>query len=126
MGRLIGAIWVLPVAIPIWVFYLVPLWATGRVVRVGAASPWVFRFLVVQDGGWYSRAWGRWSGFAMPFAIIMRSTADKKTERHELRHTDQWLLLGPLFPIAYGLLLLLYGYGSHPLELDAIEVARRG
>jgi hypothetical protein len=39
--------------------------------------------------------------------------------RHELRHVDQWFVLGPLFPVVYLVLLLVCGYERHPLEQDA-------
>ncbi len=111
--------WVLPIAVLMWLFYLLPLWALGRVVKCGYVSPMVIRFVVVMDGGWYSRRWQGWAGFALPFAIIVKPNPTPKTERHELRHTDQWLVLGPLYPVVYGLLLLFTGYRANPFEQDA-------
>ena len=119
MARLLGALWVLPVAVPMWLFYLLPLWALRKIWFSGRASPWVLRFAVTDDGGWYARRWASWSGFAMPFAILVSVGATASTERHELRHTDQWFALGVLFPVVYVLLLTIGGYHGNPLEVDA-------
>lgn len=75
---------------------------------------------------WYMRLWSRWVGLALPFAVTLRPVVSPTVIRHELRHCDQWLWLGPLFPFVYGILLLGYGYQDHPLEEDADDWARSG
>jgi hypothetical protein len=116
--RLLGVLWVLPVALPIWLVYLLPCWALGWLRFDGWARRGVVRFRVVAARGWYARLWRSWAGFAAPYAILLRTT-DPETERHELRHTDQWLLFGPLFPLAYLGALAAVGYHANPFEADA-------
>jgi hypothetical protein len=83
---------------------------------------------------WWRRQWAPWAGLALPFCVIInphgsaRSLSDKeiaKVIKHELRHTDQWLWLGPLFPLVYVILLAIKGYENHPLELDASKHSER-
>lgn len=120
MIRLIGAIWVLPVAILIWLLYLLPLLALGKITyqykQTDTSWRWVWRFHVIEDGGWYDRLLQKKYCFAVPFAIIVRRKVRWKKVKHELGHTDQWLILGPLFLPVYLTLLAIFGYANHPLE----------
>lgn len=121
MWRLVGALWVLPVAVPIWIFYLHPAWALGWLTPIRRHGLVVEFFAWPHKGpGWWRRAWRNWAGHALPFAIVVSGwIVRERVRRHELRHCSQWFALGPLFPLVYGLLLGIYGYANHPLELDA-------
>ncbi len=125
--RIIGAVWMLPVAVPIWVLYVLPFWALGWHKHVGSSGRrMVARFRVVDDAPpWLRRLWEGWAGHALPFAVVYRSVfVPRPTQRHELRHTDQWLVLGPLFPIVYVALHFVCGYRDNPLERDARAAER--
>jgi peptidoglycan L-alanyl-D-glutamate endopeptidase CwlK len=124
--RLIGLLWALPVALPIWLCYLLPAWALGWLKLDGMARWCVVRFRVNdKKDSWYTRAWDGWAGFAAPYAVLLKHGSVYSTELHELRHTDQWLLLGPLFPVVYGALLAVAGYHENYLEADARRYAAR-
>jgi len=117
--RPLGWLWVIPVAIPIWLFYLLPLWGLGF-IRFDCSAPWrAIVFRAVSSPQWWVHLWSGWGGHALPFAIVLRWFTSDETVRHELRHTDQWLWLGPLFPPVYGVLRLFCGYIDNPLERDA-------
>lgn len=117
--RLLGALWLLPVAIPVWLLYLLPAWWL-RCISLSRRHGLAVEFHVDHCCAplWWRSLWRGWGGHAMPFAIVLSIPAER-IRRHELRHTDQWLLLGPLFPVVYLLLLAVYGYDAHPLERDA-------
>ncbi len=121
--RWLGAFWVLPVAVPIWLFYLLPAMCLGLVWPVTRRGL-VVEFRVNRKQRWWRNLWSGWGGHAMPFAIVL-DTDSRVIRRHELRHCSQWLWFGVLFPLVYGVLLAVYGYHKHPLERDAQEFARR-
>lgn len=123
----LGVLWQAPAALVVWAFYLLPFWALGYLRPAAThASLLVVEFEPVLRGGWWRRAWDRdpttelddWLGHALPHAIVVRAGGEEAVP-HELRHCWQWLLLGPLFPVVYGVLLVLFGYARHPLESDA-------
>lgn len=122
--RALGLLWVLPVAVLIWLGYIGPALALGWLRWDGWARFGVARFRVVAGDNWHTRRWTGWAGLALPGAAIMNS-ARLLDELHELRHTDQWLVLGPLFPVVYGAIWLVTGYQAHPLEADARRWAAR-
>lgn len=116
--RLIGLLYVLPVAIPVWLFYLLPCWALGWIYLYGR-NGWALQFRVTMRGPkWWHARWAGWAGHAMPGAIVIRQVTIG-TVAHELRHVWQWYVLGPLFPIVYGVGMIACGYERNPLELDA-------
>ncbi len=136
--RVLGSLWLLPVALPIWLFYLLPFWAWGMLSYTHRAG---WNVIFTANTGerdaprWWRNAWARWGGHTMPFAIVMRygmpSNAAHGVLMHEMRHAEQWLVLGPLFPIVYLTLLWRFGYAEHPMEVDAdvnasLAWARRG
>jgi hypothetical protein len=124
--RTVGALWVAPVALVIWIFYVLPAWWLGWYTFDGWARPGVVRFRVTSpEGHWHTHAWAWANGLALPYAIFLNHHTTVVTELHELRHTDQWLLLGPLFPLVYGVLLAAEGYENHSLEEDARDWARK-
>ena len=119
MVRWLGRLWALPVAVPVWLLYLLPAWALG-LLRPMRTHPGVVEWWAIPRWEWWRRLWSGWSGHALPYAIVLTwEPLPPGVVRHELRHTDQWLVLGPLFPIVYLVLLLACGYHHHPLEQDA-------
>lgn len=76
--------------------------------------PWAFlrrRFV--------ARGWGAVTlGSSILYWV---DSPDDGMRRHERRHVRQGLVLGPLFPIVYLVLLAIYGYERHPLEVDATK-----
>ena len=107
----------LPVMLPIWLLFIIPAWAIGLISRV-TTHPTAIEFRPVFHGrpSWWWSAWEGWAGLSLPCAIIVR---DVRSVRHELRHGLQWMVLGPLFPAVYLVLLIMFGYRDHPLERDA-------
>jgi hypothetical protein len=100
---------------------LLPLWALGQVrparIREGA---WEWE---VAPGTWFHRRYtlAGWAGTALSWLLLFSPGAgsDPRTARHERRHLLQSLLLGPLYLPVYLLLLPLFGYRDHPMEVDA-------
>jgi len=122
--RWLGRVWVFPIAVPIWILYILPFWAFGLLEKREAERD-VAVFSPVMKSGWWRSLWGGWNGHALPFCIIMRKECLRQTFWHEFRHTDQWLALGVLFPLVYLAGLIFCGYGNHPLENDANRYAER-
>lgn len=113
-------LWQLPVAIPIWLLYILPAWGLGLIRLSVVGRSGCVTFEVPHDApSWWRRAWGDWGGHAMPFAIVTAHLPYDEMLDHEHRHVRQWAALGPLFPVVYGLLLLMFGYRDNPLEVDA-------
>lgn len=122
--RILSALWLLPVALPVWLVYLGPAWALGwhRRVQHPTGGRWCLVFETADRcPPWYGGLWRNWGGLALPFAVTLNGLLplSERLLRHELRHIDQWGVLGPLFPLVYGALLPFYGYSRHPLERDA-------
>lgn len=132
--------WVLPVALPIWLLFILPALLAGLIdrypsmtVRSIGAPVMVFavRSPDTRLGRWWRSKWvtdyRAWIGMALPMCVILRAEiADKVILRHEIRHTDQWLVLGIFFPVAYMAMKMIYGYEDHPLEKDARRWSARG
>ena len=123
--RILGALWLLPVAMPIWLVYVLPLWALGWIAFV-RVDPWraVIWRVTWRGPSWWIEAWRGWAGHTVAYAVIVVPDVGEQTIRHELRHADQWAALGPLFPVAYPVLLAVYGYTANPLERDARRAAQ--
>lgn len=130
--RILGALWALPPAIPIWLFYLLPFWAFGLIKpkpSIFIEGRWVVLFEAQFRYSWWTDLWHpktTWLGHQMPFATVVTPLAGGGLIRHELRHWTQWQLLGILYPLVYGILTLFYGYEANPLEVDARKHAKRG
>lgn len=90
----------------------------------------VFKVQLDRHPRW-KRAWERWAGLAMPFAIFLKYAPSDRPALflHETRHIIQWSLLGPIFPLVYlfGGLAAMLGRGEfykhNPLERDARKYA---
>lgn len=125
--RILSALWQAPVAVLVWVFYLLPAWGLGWNVRFpqDTGGRWVVLFRTSMTAPkLYLRLWNRWGGLSLPFAVTIRGELAitgryRRLLAHELRHIDQWSVLGPLFVVAYLLLLPIFGYENHPFERDA-------
>lgn len=122
--RWLGMLWASPWVLVLWGAYLLPLWALRWVRLRGLVAPGIVEFEVVAQGNWYARAWKRWGGFAGPGFVLTRGRRPELLA-HEVRHVHQWWILGILFPVVYGLLLLIFGYRNHPLEHDAKAAAQK-
>ena len=121
MKHVIQFLWQLPVALPIWLLYILPAWGLGLIRYHGPAlGPIVaLVFTLRQDAPrWWLRLWDGWGGHALPCAVVVR-TVRPRLLPHELRHARSWAALGPLFPVAYLLRLVEFGYEDHPDEVDA-------
>ena len=124
------ALWQLPVALPIWLFYLLPCLALGLLEYWYTDKHkefFAFRvcFPRYRWARWWVYCWRGWAGHAMPYAIVLHPVAPVSVHDHEHRHVQQWRKLGVLFPLVYLGMLLIYGYRRHPLERDADRYARR-
>lgn len=135
IGIIIGTIWGLPITILLWLFYLLPIWTLGWVKYDGMADFGILRFIVNPDKyNWYTRLWSKWGGCALGNFMILNFNAGISVEWHELRHNYQWLILGPLFPVVYGLFYLYElvkwrsfytAYVKNILEKDARNYATK-
>lgn len=128
-------LWLLPIALPVWVLYLWPMHAFGFLYRAPRPDDqkWWSRFpteFYVRVPSWpprpirqmWMRLWYRWAGHALPGACVFYGPATLHTLHtleHEHRHVRQWRALGPLFPLVYLLFLWTFGYEDNPLEVDA-------
>ena len=95
------------------------MWAIGAYRLAGLCGGRTFAFYVNPRSRIAEVFWERFSGPAMPFAIIVEHRASQWTVDHETRHVCQWDALGPLFPVVYGIMHLWFGYDDNPLEMDA-------
>lgn len=123
--RVLGFIWSLPGFVIFWAFYVVPLWATKRIVYAGSPAFLVWRFDVnegLAERSWWVRKWKGWSGFAGHSCIMIKPSGfHDGLLQHELRHTVQAFILGPFYFPIYGLIWLFTRYKKHPMEMDAEE-----
>ena len=108
---------------PCWIYLWLAEWR-GWLKRDGMAGADIQVFQVVRGDDWHSRAWLRpgWGGLALPGAIVLNDQSSL-TRFHELRHIEQWKILGALFPLVYGFCAFAYGYRNNPLEADARDHA---
>jgi hypothetical protein len=65
----------------------------------------------------------QWSGFTLGWTIFYWSSPNEVLRRHERRHVDQALVFGAFYPLVYAALLIVRGYRSHPMEMDARRAA---
>lgn len=122
MKRLVQALWVLPVAAPIYLFYLWPFQLIGLLRRRSVVDEVIYyvpRFPANALGRLWLCAWSGWWGHAMPGAIVLRPDAPRRSVVHELEHVRQWYRWGVLFPFVYLTCTLLVGYRDNPFEVAA-------
>jgi hypothetical protein len=117
--RLLGYIWSLP-------YGLVGLLLAAAFRLRGATELVTWRagaLEVVCRGRFALRMQARgWSAFTLGWTILYWREPSGTIRMHEHRHVDQALVLGPLFPLVY-LVLLVAGYRRNPLERDARRAA---
>ena len=136
--RTLGFVWLLPATIITWAVYVLPLWAFGCIKWDGWHSYLIARFKLVNNDGWYARAWRDWAGWGGPCVMILKDLPTELddrwvevTEKHESRHCIQQFLLGILFHIIYGVDLIYlwlfrkdkHAYLDNFLERDARQYA---
>jgi len=126
----------LPLAILVWLWYLLPFWAFGHLRWNGWVMPGVASFaMVAKPGSLARKLWIGWRGWSGPGVIVIRDGLDTdaymRTVRHELEHIWQQLWWGPLFYPAYGLASVWiwcfmpskHSYYDNPFERAARRVA---
>jgi hypothetical protein len=130
-----GFLWLLPITIPAWLFYILPLLVFGQIRFQRFRWPGVAQFVLVAESGWYARKWQRWTGSSGPGFLIYRPIESERVLRrmfiHEIRHNMQQLVFGPLFYPAYAMasaaIWLLcedyHAYLDNPFERDARRAA---
>ena len=106
-------VWSLPATLMVWVFYILPLWATGNIKWDGLGSNRYFliaSFITTKKDSWWIDKWQDWAGWSGPYVIIMRKKAlgwalspVLRTWNHEGRHCLQQSRWGVLFYLAYGI-----------------------
>lgn len=136
--KLVGFVWLLPMTIPFWLFYILPL--LWRDIRFrGFAGFGVARFELVSRHSRYARMWKNWAGFSGPCCILHRAGLSKRdlavTIAHEHRHCMQQLVFGPFFYPLYVLCSAAiwvyatianeqyHAYLDNPFERDARRAA---
>jgi len=148
----LGFLWLLPVTILVWSFYILPLWVAGDIELVDSEWP-IAKFKLVSKSSWYARLWKNWWGYSGPCAYIYKDedyiqweasieldkewlvAAVRRTELHEVRHCFQQLVFGPLHYPLYLLMSALiwlyaapfnknlHAYLDNPFEKDARKAA---
>ena len=147
--KILSAIWMLPVAIPIWLLYLWPARAIGLIRPVGQKGLITIFKADVRHRGWLSGLWIRlwgcqeivadgatqgvifdingnedtWKGHTLPGAIVTVVPDDIDHMQHEEHHHKWWERLGILFVPVYFYMLATYTYQFHPMEKAADEYA---
>ena len=152
--HLLGALWCLCWAIPIWLIYILPMWLIFKELEfVEWDGPFIACFVLTKEDGepyrtWHQKLWRNWGGVGLPCAYIVKykTFMSKQLEegksnpyitkilrilrQHEKRHVLQWFVFGPLFPLVYILGMyagLAHGdhYNLNPLEMDAVKASTR-
>lgn len=126
IARAVGFLWLLPIGLVFWLFYLLPVWLMGWVKWVGWDSFLIGKFHLVPGDTWYHRLWHNWAGFGGPCFMILVPEHELFIIKHERRHCIQCFWMGTLFPVLYffglwwGLVFTDEGaYRGNPLEVDA-------
>ncbi len=141
---LLGFLWLLPMTMLIWTFYILPLlWKDLKFV--GWADFLIPHFQVKSKKSWYARMWRDWWGWSGPCVIITADISEdlqgwsltlikeiiQTTVKHELRHCKQQFVFGPLhYPLYFlsSVYLWLFrkdkhAYIDNPFEKDARKSA---
>lgn len=152
--KLVLFLWLLPVTIPVWLFYIFPLLALGEIRYEGKADAFVWVFENTISDSWYDQRWSRWAGWSGPCVFIYLKYDNRKypsltnkelhlfnekTKAHELRHCQQQFWFGPFFYFLYSIESLRVWLGnlflpthkkkspylSNRFEVDARKAAER-
>jgi hypothetical protein len=130
-------IWMLPVSIPIWLFYIFPLWITHHIRLVKHITPILFQFEVVEKKNClYSRWWRDWWGCSIPHCIILRWDVPIKYREEVIMHENcheqrQWEVYGIFQPVLYFSFTIFiwlflknkHSYLDNPFERQARKAA---
>lgn len=114
----LGTLWLLPITVVVWLGYVLPALALGWLRVKGPCHPLVLHLYLVRRKNWHWRRWSRWGGLALPHCVITHDLYTEQLLKEELLHHRQWLILGPLFPVVYGL-FAIFGYKTNDLERSA-------
>ena len=136
MLRIFQFLWVLPVTILVWLFYILPIWLIFRGIEfIGWAEPFVAEFQLTRDGlvpPWYAKLWRDWGGWAGPCVFIRRrlvaATRLGRVRVHELTHVHQQFRWGIFFNVAYlgsSVWIWLFKKNQHSYYDNFFEVAAR-
>lgn len=98
---ILGSLWLLPVTILVWVFYILPGWLSGTLLWDGWHSFLIARFTLKNSASLYASFWRDISGWSGPNVMAVKQNAGGRTQDHEYRHCLQQFLFGPLFYPAY-------------------------
>jgi hypothetical protein len=142
---ILGVLWLLPITILVWLFYILPL-TLRDIEYIGQPSFMVFHFQLISKRSWYARLWRDWLGWSGPCVIIARNPDNlftpvkasmAKIIIHETRHCYQQFVFGPLFYPAYILCSIvlwmlgkftsrkIHAYLDNPFERDARRAANQ-
>lgn len=108
--RILQFLWLLPVTIPVWLFYILPLWLIWRDLKyTGSPDFLVAAFVLAKKDlePWHVKLWRDWAGWGGPCVLILRvyegaTPAEiQRTTLHELKHVWQQFCLGIFFYPAY-------------------------
>lgn len=131
--RILGFMWLLPMTAIIWLFYILPLWVLGQTKHDGTLDFLIAKFVLVDRGNWYSRAWKNWAGWSGPCVVIYRKfdpSIAQQILKHEYRHCMQQFVFGafhyPLYVVLYIMLWAFTNknpYYDNPFEIDARKYA---
>lgn len=102
--RIVGMIWLSPMTILVWLFYVLPTWLIWRdLVFVGWAQLGIAEFTLASKGleRWHVRLWRDWAGWSGPCVFITKSAVQTypgwtRTRKHELEHCSQQFRWGVL------------------------------
>lgn len=131
--------WAFLPALPIWLFVILPLQNLKLIQQISEPFPLVLGYKAVfpntRIGKLWRWAWDRGEGFgggAFPFGFVVNIPPDGYLPSgrfreevlfvvlHELRHTDQCLVLGPLFLPLYLICAIPKIFGlKNIFEVDA-------
>jgi hypothetical protein len=127
--RFLGFVWLFPMAITVWILYVLPLWASGQIKYDGVLDFLIVKFVLVNKSNWYCRLWKNFAGWSGPCVVIYRTyykCNTPKTLIHEYRHCQQQFIFGPTHYPLYALIFLgIWAftikdpYKDHPFEIDA-------
>lgn len=142
-----GTLWLSPLLVPTLGLVLPSLLLLEFIQRLRVhRHAWAWSVVVdvhIGAGGWlhdaWRRAWHGWSGLCLPGLIMVvphgagthvpMPASQPENEathlRHEMRHTAQWMLFGPLFPIAYLVGTIIGAYRGHAYRMNPFEVDAR-
>jgi len=136
--RMIQFLWLLPVTVLFWVFYVLPVWLVFRDVQfVGWYDLFVADFVLAERdvSRWYAKLWRDWAGWSGPCVMIRRPGSNedwnRRTQIHEYTHCLQQFRWGVFHAPAYlGVSLWIWvfqrdrhAYHDNPFEREARAAA---